>query len=44
MTLTIEVSNELESRLEAEARRKGVSKDEFVLRVNFQSARMCGWS
>ena len=30
MTLTIEVSDELENRLEAEARRKGVSKDEFV--------------
>jgi hypothetical protein len=30
MTLTIEVSSELESRLEEEARRQGVSTDEYV--------------
>lgn len=30
MTLTVEIPNELESRLETEARRNGISKDEFV--------------
>lgn len=30
MTLTLNVSDELETKLEAEAKRNGVSKDEFV--------------
>lgn len=30
MTLTVEIPNELELRLETEARRNGISKDEFV--------------
>lgn len=30
MTVTIEIPAELEARLEAEARRRGLSKDEFV--------------
>lgn len=30
MTLTVNVSDELETKLEAEAKRNGVSKDEFV--------------
>ena len=30
MTLTVEIPNELESKLAIEARRKGISKDEFV--------------
>ena len=30
MTLKIDVSEELESKIEAEAKRKGMSKDEFV--------------
>jgi hypothetical protein len=30
MTLIIDVSEELESKIEAEAKRKGMSKDEFV--------------
>jgi hypothetical protein len=30
MTLTVEVSNELEAKLEAEAKRQGLSKDEYV--------------
>lgn len=33
MTLTVDVSEKLEERLEAEARREGVSKDEFVRRT-----------
>ncbi len=30
MTLTVDVSEQMESKLEAEAKRNGVSKDEFV--------------
>ena len=30
MTLTVEIPNELESKLEIEAERKDISKDEFV--------------
>ncbi len=30
MTLTVEIPNELELRLETEAQRQGISKDEFV--------------
>lgn len=33
MTVTIEISDELEARIEAEAKRRGLSRDEFVLRV-----------
>ncbi len=33
MTLTVEVSEELETKLEAEAKRHGVSKSEFVRRA-----------